>query len=84
MDTKRAALTIHDMAERTGVSAHTLRYYERVGLLDSVARTVSGRRRYSAADVEWVRLLICLRQTGMDIRAMLRFVAAVGSGLAVA
>ena len=78
MDANHAAsrtdLTIQEMAERTGVSAHTLRYYERVGLLNAIERNRSGHRRYSAADVGWVQLLICLRQTGMGIQAMTQFV----------
>jgi MerR family transcriptional regulator, aldehyde-responsive regulator len=58
------------MAERTGVSIDTLRYYEREGLLDSVARASSGHRRYSGDDVLWVEVLRCLRDTGMSIEQL--------------
>ena len=77
-------LTIRQMAERTGVSAHTLRYYERIGLLGRVGRNPSGHRLYSPDDVGWVQLLRCLRETGMGISAMLRFVAADGGDLSTA
>jgi DNA-binding transcriptional MerR regulator len=76
-------LSIRDVAAQTGVSAHTLRYYERIGLLGPVAR-VAGRRCYAPGDVEWVRLLSCLRETGMGIRDMLRFVVAGGDEADVA
>jgi DNA-binding transcriptional MerR regulator len=77
-------LTVQEMAEQSGVSAHTLRYYERIGLLGPVARTASGHRRYAADDLGWVRLLVCLRETGMGIRDMLRFISVDGGELTVA
>lgn len=63
-------IRIGEMSARTGVSAHTLRYYERVGLLQVVARDSGGRRRYSEADVAWVWFLLRLRQTDMPIAQM--------------
>ena len=66
-------LTIRDMAERSGFSGHTLRYYERAGLIRHVARHASGHRRYSAADIAWLEFLQRLRATGMSIRQMKRF-----------
>ncbi len=58
------------MAERCGVSIDTLRYYEREGLLQNVARAESGHRRYSEDDVLWVEVLRCLRETGMSIEQL--------------
>jgi DNA-binding transcriptional MerR regulator len=58
------------MAAATGVSAHTLRYYERAGLIAAVARNPGNQRRYSEADVEWLRFLLRLRETGMPIAQM--------------
>ena len=72
-------LTIAEMAERTGVSAHTLRYYERVGLL-AIGRDPSGHRSYLAADFARVVFLTRLRMTGMPIRELQRYVALVGEG----
>jgi DNA-binding transcriptional MerR regulator len=63
-------LTVAQMAEASGVTAHTLRYYERAGLIRPVARNAGNQRRYSAADVEWVAFLLRLRQTGMPIARM--------------
>lgn len=66
-------ITIQQVTERTGLSAHTLRYYERAGLLDPVGRAESGHRRYMAADLAWLDLLTRLRATGMSIRQMREF-----------
>jgi DNA-binding transcriptional MerR regulator len=64
-------LSISDAARLTGVSAHTLRYYERAGLmLARVDRAASSHRRYTDADIRWVVLLTRLRQTGMPIRTI--------------
>jgi DNA-binding transcriptional MerR regulator len=75
-----ATLDIAGMAERTGITAHTLRYYERIGLLGEVGRDASGYRAYTAADFGRVVFLSRLRMTGMPIREMLRYVELVGSG----
>ncbi len=66
-------LTIADAARASGVSAHTLRYYERAGLLDPIGRNGSGHRRYRDQDVEWVRFVTKLRATGMPIREVRRY-----------
>lgn len=66
-------LTPAEMAERTGVTIDTLRYYEREGLLSNVARADSGHRRYSDDDALWVEVLRCLRDTGMTIEQLRRY-----------
>lgn len=63
-------LTVAQMAAATGVSAHTLRYYERAGLIDRIARNAGNQRRYSESDVEWLSFLLRLRETGMPIARM--------------
>ena len=70
MATDPAGLTVAQMSAATGVSAYTLRYYERAELIRSVARNSGNHRRYSAADVEWVRFLLRLRETAMPIVQM--------------
>ncbi|MDT0345955.1 MerR family transcriptional regulator [Streptomyces litchfieldiae] len=60
-------------AEETGFSLDTLRYYERIGLVYCIDRTAGGRRRYSETDLQWLRMLRCLRDTGMPIAEMVRF-----------
>jgi DNA-binding transcriptional MerR regulator len=60
---------ISDAARLTGVSAHTLRYYERAGLMrDEVGRASSSHRRYTDDEIRWIVLLTKLRATGMPIR----------------
>lgn len=66
-------LTIQSMAERCGLTAHTLRYYERVGLIQPIHRAENGHRRYSAEDEAWIGFLNRLRATGMPIRKMQRY-----------
>ncbi len=64
-------LSIKDVQEQTGVSAHTLRYYEKAGLLNSIRRLTNGRRFYTEFDIEWIKTLKLLRSTGMPIQKML-------------
>ena len=72
--------TTRETADKCGLSQHTLRWYERIGLLNRVARTADGRRRYSDADLDWILLLSRLRATGMPVRDMLRYAELVRSG----
>ncbi|MGF1571198.1 MAG: MerR family transcriptional regulator [Nodosilinea sp.] len=66
-------LTIQQVAAATGLSVHTLRYYERCGLIAAIDRATSGHRRYSADDIRWIEFLTKLRRTGMPIRQMQRY-----------
>jgi DNA-binding transcriptional MerR regulator len=69
VSTEPHPLSIADAAQATGLTAHTLRYYERDGLLlDPVERASSGHRRYSEHDLTWIVMLTRLRSTGMPIR----------------
>lgn len=75
------SLTIAEVAARTGLTAHTLRYYERDGLmLGSVDRAASGHRRYSDQDLTWIEMITRLRLTGMPIRDVRRYAALVRAG----
>ncbi len=65
--------TIQQIAKMTGLSAHTLRYYEKIGLLNGVERDANGYRQYSESDISWIQFLIRLRVTGMSIRDMKHF-----------
>jgi DNA-binding transcriptional MerR regulator len=60
-------------AEQSGFSIDTLRYYERIGLLDGIDRAPSGHRRFRDEDIEWLGVLRCLRETGMPIAQMRRY-----------
>jgi DNA-binding transcriptional MerR regulator len=66
--TEQAEMTIAQAAREVGVSAHTLRYYERAGLLTPIGRNGSGHRRFTREDLEWVIVVTKLRATGMPIR----------------
>jgi DNA-binding transcriptional MerR regulator len=66
-------LSIREVAQRTGITTHTLRYYERIGLVHHVPRAPSGHRRYREADLQWLELLKRLHATGMPIRRMLEY-----------
>jgi DNA-binding transcriptional MerR regulator len=66
-------LSIREVAAATGVTPHTLRYYERIGLLARVGRAKSGHRRYGPDDVRWIEFLRKLHDTGMPIRRMLEY-----------
>jgi len=74
------SLTIAETAERTGLTAHTLRYYERDGLMLAVDRSASGHRRYHDRDLEWIQLITRLRATGMPIRDVRRYADLVRRG----
>ncbi|SEO70547.1 DNA-binding transcriptional regulator, MerR family [Paenibacillus sophorae] len=63
-------MNIQDISTLTGITAHTLRYYEKNGLIHSITRGSNGHRQYSAADLAWIRFLVRLRTTGMSIRQM--------------
>lgn len=72
--------TIDQAAERMGLSKHTLRYYEREGLLHPIAKAANGHRRYTDEDLGWVKFLQLLRGTGMPIREMKAFVELTHAG----
>jgi DNA-binding transcriptional MerR regulator len=67
------SLTIQQAARATGLTTHTLRYYERIGLLDPVARQDNQHRLYREEDLIWIGFLLKLRTTGLPVRDMLRY-----------
>ena len=74
MKTKtETGLTIQQVAKETGLSVHTLRYYERIGLIPPVERAPNGHRRYSEDDIGWIGFLNKLRATGMPISKMKQY-----------
>jgi DNA-binding transcriptional MerR regulator len=75
-----ATLTISDAARQSGISAHTLRYWERAGLLQTVTRNGSGHRRYAEDDLERIKFLTKLRSTGMPIRQVRRYAELLNGG----
>ncbi|MEV8555874.1 MerR family transcriptional regulator [Streptomyces sp. NPDC051917] len=72
-DDREPSLTIAQVAERTGLTQDTLRYYEKAGLIERVGRTTGNQRRYRTADLAWLEFLLRLRETGMSISDMQRY-----------
>lgn len=68
-------MKIGELAKRCGLSAHTIRYYERIGLLPYADRDRSRQRDYDASILTWIEFLCRLKTTGMPIRDMLRYAA---------
>lgn len=78
---EQPGLSIAETAHRTGVSVHTLRYYERAGLVVTpVDRTCGGQRRYHELDLKWIVVCTKLRATGMPIRSIRRYAELVAAG----
>src|SRR5690242_18203670 len=73
MMTLEKTLTIQQVAAATGLTEHTLRYYERIGLIHPIDRAGSGHRRYRESDVWWIEFLMKLRNTGMSIQQMQQY-----------
>ena len=73
MINQKEKLTIQEVAQATGLSAHTLRYYERIGLIHPIDREENTRRCYTEDDLGWIDFLLKLRATGMSIKDMQRY-----------
>jgi len=65
--------SIQEVAKMTGLTAHTLRYYEKIGLIMNVQRDATGYRQYTDSDIAWIHFLIRLRVTGMPMLKMKQF-----------
>ncbi|URN15961.1 MULTISPECIES: MerR family transcriptional regulator [Streptomyces] len=72
--------TISEAAAWTGLTAHTLRWYERIGLMPHVDRSATGQRRFTNRDLDWLTLVGRLRLTGMPVAAMVRYAELVRAG----
>ncbi len=66
-------LLISDIAKKTGLSIHTLRYYEQIGLLKNIHRNQAGRRVYTRLDLDWLEWIKRLKSTGMPLEQMQEF-----------
>ncbi|HEX2128565.1 MAG TPA: MerR family transcriptional regulator [Solirubrobacterales bacterium] len=73
-------MSIAEAAAEAGVSVHTLRYYERAGLMAPIERNGSGHRRYSVENVGWIVMITRLRATGMPIRRIREYAELVQAG----
>ena len=72
--------TIREACEKTGLTAHTLRYYEKEKLLPSVDRSAGGFRQYSDEDMEKLAMICCLKNTGMSLQEIAQFMTLAREG----
>lgn len=72
---------IKEVSELLGISIYTLHYYERIGLLNNVKRDQYGRREFSEDDILTLNTVECLKQTGMSLQNIKRYVQLVGEGI---
>ncbi|WP_330233145.1 MerR family transcriptional regulator [Nocardia sp. NBC_00508] len=79
-DREQPRYSIGEVAERSGLSRDTLRWYERIGLMDYIGRDHAGKRRFSDRDLEWLVLIGRLRTTGMSVADMVRYAELVRAG----
>lgn len=75
-----ANYTVHQAAEKYGISAHTLRYYDNAGLFPEMQRDSHGARVFDDAQLEWLGLVLCLRSTGLPIADIRHFLALCSEG----
>lgn len=68
-------MTISEVAKKFGLSADTLRYYEKQGLIPPVTRSESGLRNYTETDLKWVEFIRCMRSAGVSIEALTEYVS---------
>lgn len=73
-------MKISEVAELTGLSVSTIRFYEKSRLCPLIQRGVDGKRRFSKTDLDWLELLASLRATGMPMSAMRTFADLYASG----
>ena len=67
-------MTIKEVCEKYGITPDTLRYYERVGVIPTVARTKGGIRDYCEEDIRWVENAICMRSAGLPVEMLIEYV----------
>lgn len=66
--------SIGQVAKKTGLTAHTLRYYEKEGLLPFVQKSGSGLRVFSDSDLGWLAMIECLKETGMPLKGIKQYI----------
>jgi DNA-binding transcriptional MerR regulator len=72
--------TIKEISELTNLSDHTIRYYDREGLIPLLSRSPMGVRQFSEDDLEWLKLICCLKNSGMPIQKIKEFMLLCLSG----
>lgn len=77
-------MTIAEVSKKYGLTADTLRYYERIGLIPPVPRNSSGNRDYDEDSCRWIELMKCMRKAGVQIEALIEYVSLFQQGDATA
>lgn len=67
-------MTIKEVSQRLGLTPDTLRYYERVGLIPPVNRNKNGIRDYTENDYQWIEFIKCMRQSGLPVEVLIKYV----------
>ena len=67
-------MTIAEVSQKFDISADTLRYYERIGLIPPVPRSKSGIRDYDEESCGWIEMMKCMRKAGVQIEALIEYV----------
>lgn len=67
-------MTIAEVSKKTELSADTLRYYERIGIIPEVERSESGIRNYTDYDLGWIEFSKCMRNSGMSIESIIEYI----------
>ena len=75
IDEVKKAMTIAEVSRKFGLSADTLRYYERIGLIPAVPRAQNGIRDYDENSCRWIELMKCLQAAGVRIETLVEYVA---------
>ncbi len=73
-------MTITEVSKKYDITADTLRYYERIGLIPPVPRNNSGIRNYDDESCRWIELMKCMRKSGVQIVALVEYVALFAQG----
>ncbi|MCA6774781.1 MerR family transcriptional regulator [Enterococcus sp. AZ045] len=73
-------MNIKQVSEEKGISADTLRYYERIGLIPPVNRTNGGIRDYTEEDLRWVDFTLCMRSAGLSIESLTEYIRLYSAG----
>ncbi len=67
-------MKIHEVSKKYDITADTLRYYERIGLIPPVTRNANGIRDYTNTDCEWVQFAKCMRSAGLSVESLIEYI----------
>lgn len=73
-------MTIGDISNKTGLSIHTIRYYEKEGLIFPPKRLKNNIRDFTDADLKWIEFIICLKNTGMSLQTIKKYAQSTSKG----